>query len=229
MTIISNSLQVVIDRMAVAAAAAGRSSDEIKLIAVSKTWGAEHLEAAYRAGQRRYGESYLQEALGKMTALCALEIEWHFIGALQSNKTRAIAEQFAWVHTVDRFDLAERLAKARPISAAPLNVCLQVNISAEPSKRGVAADETASLAARVAGLHGIRLRGLMAIPRATPDQAEQRAQFASLRRLYQALNAAGLSLDTLSMGMSDDLEAAIAEGATMIRVGTALFGKRDAN
>lgn len=229
MTTILNRLQVVTDRITAAAKAAGRSVDEIQLIAVSKSWGAEHLEAAYSAGQRRFGESYLQEALDKMTALRALDIEWHFIGALQSNKTRTIAEQFAWVHTVDRFDLAERLARARPVSATPLNICLQVNISAETSKRGVAADETASLAARVAGLHGIRLRGLMAIPRATPDKAEQRAQFAALRQLYQALNAAGLSLDTLSMGMSDDLEAAIAEGATMVRVGTALFGKRDAH
>lgn len=229
MTTISNGLQVVMSRIAAAAAAADRSKDEVELIAVSKTWGAQRLQEVYAAGQRCFGESYLQEALKKMAALRELDIEWHFIGALQSNKTRTIAEHFAWVHTVDRLDLAERLAKARPASAGPLNVCLQINISAEPSKRGICADEAADLAARVAGLHGIRLRGLMAIPRATPDLGEQRAQFSALRQLYQRLNAGGLSLDTLSMGMSNDLEAAIAEGATLVRVGTALFGKRDAN
>lgn len=216
-------------RISAAAQAAGRNLDEIQLIAVSKTWGAERLREAAAAGIHRFGESYVQEALAKIAVLSDLASEWHFIGALQSNKTRAIAENFAWVHTVDRFDLAERLADARPAAAAPLNVCLQINISAEASKRGVAAAEAARLAARVAGLHGIRLRGLMAIPRPTLDTGEQRGQFRAVRAVFETLKADGFPLDTLSMGMSDDLEAAIAEGATMVRVGTALFGSRNAH
>lgn len=229
MTTISNALQAVFARIDGAAKSAGRPAQEIQLLAVSKTWPAERLQEAAAAGMRRFGESYVQEALGKINALRGLELEWHFVGALQSNKTRAVAEHFAWVHTIDRIELATRLAKARPAHLAPLNVCLQVNISAEPNKRGAAASELASLAEAVARLHGIRLRGLMAIPRASPLENEQRAQFRAVRELYEALKTQGFPLDTLSMGMSDDLEAAIAEGATIVRIGTALFGARDAH
>lgn len=229
MTTISTSLQVVLARIAAAALAVGRHPDEIQLIAVSKTWPAPRVRDARTAGIGRFGESYVQEALGKISVLQELGIEWHFIGALQGNKARRVAEHFAWVHTIDRVELAERLAKTRPASLGPLNVCLQVNISNEASKSGVAPSEVANLAARVARLRGIRLRGLMAIPRATRVEQEQRAQFRAMRTLFEALKTEGFPLDTLSMGMSEDLEAAIAEGATMVRVGTALFGSRDAH
>jgi pyridoxal phosphate enzyme (YggS family) len=209
--------------------ACGRAPGSAGLIAVSKTFPAAAVREAYAAGQRRFGENYLQEALGKIAALKHLTgIEWHFIGPLQSNKTRPVAEHFDWVHSVDRLKVAERLSAARPASLAPLEVCIQVNISAEASKSGVSPDEALALAQAVAGLPRLRLRGFMGIAEPTTDRAKQRRQFASLRELLEQARAAGLALDTLSMGMSDDLEAAIAEGATLLRIGTAIFGRRAA-
>jgi len=177
-------------------------------------------------GVRRFGENYLQEALQKIEALADLDLEWHFIGPIQSNKTRAIAEHFDWVHSVDRLKIARRLNEQRPAALAPLNVCLQLNVSAEQSKSGAEPAQLAALAAEVAALPRLRLRGLMAIPAATEDVARQRAAFRCMGEAQAQLQAAGLELDTLSMGMSGDLEAAIAEGATLVRIGTALFGPR---
>jgi PLP dependent protein len=176
--------------------------------------------------QRAFGENYLQEALEKIEVLRETALEWHFIGPIQSNKTRAIAENFAWVHSVERDRIAQRLHDARPQSLAPLNICVQVNVSGEASKSGVAPDEVAALADAVAALPRLRLRGLMAIPEPAPDATLRRRRFSMLRELQQALIARGHALDTLSMGMSDDLEDAIAEGATIVRVGTAVFGRR---
>lgn len=222
-------LQGVLDRIDVAARAAGRDPASVGLVAVSKTFPAARLREAFDAGQRQFGENYLQEALPKLEALADLPLVWHYIGPIQSNKTRAIAEHFAWVHSVDRLRIAERLSEQRPPHLPPLEVCLQVNISDEPSKSGVVVGDTPALIAAVAGLPGLRLRGLMAIPEPTDDPGRQRAQFRRLRELRDAANAAGglpAPLDTLSMGMSDDLESAIAEGATLIRVGRAIFGAR---
>lgn len=226
MATIAGALQAVNARIAQAARAAGREPKAVRLLAVSKTWPAEALREAYRAGQTAFGESYLQEALAKMAQLADLPLEWHFIGPIQSNKTRPIAECFAWVHSVDRAKIAQRLSQARPEGLPPLDVCLQVNLSREASKSGVAPDQAADLAREVAALPRLRLRGLMAIPRATADYAAQRAQFGALRALLEQLRREGLPLDTLSMGMSDDLEAAVAEGATLVRVGSAIFGHR---
>ena len=197
------------------------------LLAVSKTFPPGHIEAAYAAGQRAFGENHAQEAVEKITLLAALPLEWHFIGPIQSNKTSLIAPRFEWVHSVEREKIAERLNAARPEGAAPLNVCIQVNVSGEATKSGVAPGEEARLADAIARLPRLKLRGLMAIPEPTADTSLQRRRFALLRELKEKLCARGHALDTLSMGMSDDLEAAIMEGATIVRVGTAIFGPRN--
>lgn len=196
------------------------------LLAVSKTFSPEAVREVFRAGQTRFAESYVQEAIAKIAALQDLPIEWHFIGPIQSNKTRAIAERFAWVHSVDKLKIAERLSAQRPAASPALQVCLQVNVSGEDSKSGVPPGEVAELAHAVARLPNLHLRGLMAIPAPSEEVAVQRSSFAQLRELRDRLNREGLQLDTLSMGMSDDLAAAIAEGATMVRIGTAIFGDR---
>ncbi len=210
-----------------AAQQAGRQAAEITLLAVSKTFPAASVRQAYAAGQHAFGENYLQEALDKMAALHDLPLEWHFIGPIQSNKTRAIAEHFAWVHSVDRLKIAERLSAQRPSGMAPLNICIQVNVSGEESKSGAAPDEVEQLAKQIAQLPYLRLRGLMAIPAPAPDSAAQRVPFAHLRKLMHYLNGRGLRLDTLSMGMSQDMRAAIQEGATIVRIGSAIFGQRN--
>lgn len=216
-------LQAVAGRVADAALAAGRRPDGIRIVAVSKTFPPDLIRAAFAAGQRDFGENYVQEAVEKLDALTDLPITWHYIGPIQSNKTRTIAERFDWVHSVDRLKIAERLSAQRPPHLPPLEICLQVNVSGEESKSGVAPVEVKPLAAAVAQLPGLRLRGLMAIPEPTDDVALQRSRFATLRQLR---DATGLGLDTLSMGMSDDLESAIAEGATIVRIGRAIFGDR---
>ena len=226
MTTIAANLQAVRERIGRAAQAAGRPPAGITLIAVSKAFPAEKIAEAYAAGQRVFGESYLQEAVEKVTRLSHLQIQWHFIGPVQSNKTRAIAEHFQWVHSVEREKIAVRLNEARPAHLPPLDVCIQVNVSGEGSKSGVAPGTELALARAVIALPRLRLRGLMAIPEPTTDIRLQRRRFALLREIRDKLGAAGIALDTLSMGMSDDFEAAIAEGATMVRVGTAIFGQR---
>ncbi len=223
---IPENLQAVKERIAGAARAAGRDPAAVALLAVSKTHAPALIEQAFGAGQRAFGENYVQEALDKMGTLARLPIEWHLVGPLQSNKTRLVAERFHWVHTVEREKIARRLSEQRPEGKAPLQVLVQVNVSAEASKSGVAPREAGALAHAVAALPGLRLRGLMAVPEPTPDQTIQRARFGELRALYEALQREGLVLDTLSMGMSDDMEAAIAEGSTMVRIGTAIFGER---
>ena len=227
----------VLARIAAAARAAGRDPGTVRLLAVSKTFGADRVLALAACGQRAFGENYLQEAIPKMAACCgpqgpgspersAAALEWHFIGPIQSNKTRAIAEHFDWVHSVEREKVAHRLSQQRPDGLAPLQVCIQVDVSGEATKSGCEPHEAPALARTIAGLPRLRLRGLMAIPAPTTDPRRQRAQFARLRDVLEAVCAQGTPLDTLSMGMSDDLEAAIAEGATIVRVGTALFGAR---
>lgn len=227
MTTIASNLQAVRNAMTAAAIEAGRAPDGVSLLAVSKTFAPEAIRAAYMAGQTRFAESYIQEALHKIAALRDLPIEWHHIGPIQSNKTRAIAEHFAWVHSVDRLKIAERLSVQRPVHLPPLQACLQVNISGEASKSGVPPGEVAQLAMQVAHLPHLRLRGLMAVPEPSDDVNAQRAAFARLRELFEQLKRRGLQLDTLSMGMSHDFAAAIAEGATMVRIGSAIFGKRN--
>jgi len=228
MTSIAANLQAVRARIAAACIAAGRPAESVQLLAVSKTWPAAGVREAVAAGQRAFGENYVQEAADKAAELAGMDIEWHFIGPLQSNKTRPVAEGFAWVHSVDRLKIAERLAVQRPPALPSLNVCLQVNVSGEASKSGCAPEQSVALAAAIGVLPGLRLRGLMAIPEPTGDVARQRRQFALLRHTLERINAElGFRLDTLSMGMSDDLEAAIMEGATIVRVGTAIFGQRD--
>ena len=226
MTTITSNLQAVRDVIAAAAAKAGRQASDVRLLAVSKTFAAAALREACRAGQTCFAESYVQEALDKIAALNDIPIEWHYIGPIQSNKTRAIAENFAWVHSVDRLKIAERLSGQRPAQLPPLQICLQVNISMEASKSGVAPDELDALAQAVAQLPGLKLRGLMAVPAPSDDVVVQRAPFARLREMRDRLNRQGLQLDTLSMGMSHDFAAAIAEGATIVRIGTAIFGDR---
>ena len=226
MTVIASNLQAVNEVIAQAVSMAQRSRDEVMLLAVSKTFPAAVVRAAYQAGQRAFGESYLQEALDKIEALSDLPLQWHFIGPIQSNKTRAIAEHFSWVHSVDRLKIAERLSEQRPANLPPLNVCIQVNVSGEASKGGVAPEGLAQLAQAVAKLPGLTLRGLMAIPAPVYNEEEQRRPFARLRELKRQLETQGLTLDTLSMGMSDDMEAAVRQGATIVRIGTAIFGKR---
>lgn len=219
-------MQNIAERIAQAAAVSGRDPSAIRLLAVSKTWPVESLREAAAAGQRAFGESYVQEAIDKVDALAGEGLEWHFIGPLQSNKTRPVANAFAWVHSVDRLKIAQRLSEQRDVHLPPLQVCIQVNVSGEASKSGVAPEALPELARAVAALPRLQLRGLMTIPEPTPDVALQRARFASLRHMLDALNGEGMALDTLSMGMSDDLEAAIAEGSTIVRVGTAIFGSR---
>ena len=219
-------LRAVRERVARAAAAAGRSAESVTLLAVGKAQPLELLAAAADCGVGDFGESYLQEALQKIAALQERALTWHFIGRIQANKTRPIAESFAWVHAVDRLKIAERLAAQRPFHAPPLNVCLQVNVAAEATKGGVTPAELPALAAAVAQLPRLALRGLMCIPPEEIEPARQRAWFARLRVLKDELNRTGLSLDTLSMGMSADFEAAIQEGATLVRLGTILFGAR---
>ncbi|MCA1924649.1 MAG: YggS family pyridoxal phosphate-dependent enzyme [Thiobacillus sp.] len=213
-------------RISAAARQAGRDPGSLCLLAVSKTFDAAAVRAMAACGHRAFGENYVQEAQGKIAALARLQLEWHFIGPIQSNKTRPIAERFAWVHSVDRLKIAERLSAQRPSGLLPLSVCIEVNISGETSKSGVAPAELPALAAAVAALPGLRLRGLMAIPAPVSGMAAQRAAFRRVRELFDDLRARGHALDTLSMGMSNDLEAAILEGATLVRVGTALFGSR---
>ncbi|MEI8384617.1 MAG: YggS family pyridoxal phosphate-dependent enzyme [Nitrosomonadaceae bacterium] len=226
MTTVASNLQNVKDRIVRVAQSIGRQPNEITLLAASKTNPADALREAWVAGQTIFGENYLQEALAKMPALADLPIEWHFIGPIQSNKTRRIAENFAWVHSVDRAKVADRLSKDRSESLPPLQVCLQVNVSGEDSKSGVEPEELAALAAHVVNLPHLKLRGLMAVPELTTATALQRSQFHLLRELYEQLKSDGYELDTLSMGMSEDMDIALAEGATMVRVGTAIFGPR---
>jgi pyridoxal phosphate enzyme (YggS family) len=226
MAAIEEGLKAVRQRIALAARLANRNPDDIRLVAVSKTFAPDAIRAAFAAGQRAFGESYVQEALDKMRQLRDLPIEWHFVGPIQSNKTRPIAEHFDWVHAVDRLKIAERLSSARGETQPPLQVCVQVNLSGETTKSGVRPDELVPLARAIERLPRLRLRGLMAIPRAVEDFQAQRAQFHALVLLRDELAAAGIVTDTLSMGMTDDLEAAIAEGATMVRIGRAIFGER---
>lgn len=223
-------LRDVRERMAVAAARAGRAPESISLLAVSKTFGSEAVRAAYGAGQRAFGENYVQEALGKIAQLADLtDIEWHFIGRIQANKTRQIATHFHWVHGLVDFDHARRLSEQRPAGWPPLQVCIQVNLSGEDSKAGVAPREVGDLIAACATLQGLRVRGLMALPAALEGEAAQRVPFRALRALRDRLAMPGLPLECLSMGMSADLEAAILEGATLVRIGTAIFGGRSYN
>jgi PLP dependent protein len=224
---IDDKLAKVTARIHQAANAAGRDPQSVQLIAVSKTQPPEAIAQAYAWGQRRFGENYLQEALEKQIALQQLpDIEWHFIGPIQSNKTRAIAGHFQWVHTVDRLKIAQRLNEQRPLHLPALNVCVQVNIDDESTKSGVSLAELPALIRGIMPLANLKLRGLMAIPAATDDPARQRKAFAKLRSAQQVLNLQGFRMDTLSMGMSGDMEAAIAEGATFVRVGTDIFGAR---
>lgn len=225
-TSISERLAVIRERIAVAARAHQRPPDSITLLAVSKGHPASAIRDAYAAGQRCFGESYLQEAVPKANALTDLAIEWHFIGQIQSNKTRPITGLFAWVHGVDRLKIAQRLNDQRPDDRPALNVCLQVKLSGESAKGGVDAGDLPALAHAVLALPRLRLRGLAAIPEPTTDPAHQRRAFRQLRLAGEQLAASGIAIDTLSMGMSTDFEAAIAEGATMVRIGTAIFGSR---
>lgn len=224
MSTIAENIAKVGARIREAAQASQHNLADIGLLAVSKTKPAAAIREAYAAGLRDFGENYLQEALEKQAELSDLHLIWHFIGPIQSNKTRPIAEHFDWVHSVDRLKIAQRLSEQRPAHLPPLNICLQVNVSAEDSKSGCSPEALPELAKAIAALPNLRLRGLMAIPEPTDDVAAQHAAFAQLRQLRDDL---ALNLDTLSMGMSHDLEAAIAEGATWVRIGTALFGARD--
>jgi pyridoxal phosphate enzyme (YggS family) len=231
---ISENLQLVQHRIANSAQAAGRDPASITLLAVSKTFDVQAVLAAAKAGQRAFGENYVQEAIDKIAATRDmrahnpdLQLEWHFIGPIQSNKTRQIAEHFDWVHSVDRLKIAQRLSEQRPANMPPLQICLQVNVSGEATKSGLEPDELLELARAVVLLPNICLRGLMAIPEPTEDVQQQRAAFAKLRFMQNDLQAVGIQTDTLSMGMSADMDAAIAEGATIVRIGTAIFGVRD--
>jgi len=228
---IADKIAQVNARIASACAAARRPVQSVTLLAVSKTFAAEDVAAAHAAGQRRFGENYVQEALAKIVALADLRPrpEWHLIGPLQSNKTRVVAETFDWVHSIERVQIAERLSAQRPAALTPLSICLQVNVSGEASKSGVAPAELSRLAHAVAALPRLRLRGLMAIPAPALGIEAQRAPHRLLRACFESLRREGLDLDTLSAGMSDDLEAAILEGATMVRIGTAIFGSRAAS
>ncbi len=225
---IHENLQHVHRRIGQACAEVARPVQSVALLVVSKTFKATAVREAFAAGERRFAESYVQEGMEKIAALDDLrsQIEWHLIGPLQSNKTRVVAEQFDWVHSIDRIKIAQRLSEQRPYHLPPLQVCVQVNISGQSSKSGVEPQDAVALALTVAGLPRLRLRGLMAIPEAASDEAMQRAPHRALHGLLRVLHAQGLQLDTLSMGMSADLEAAIAEGATLVRVGSAIFGNR---
>lgn len=226
---IENNITLVTARVNQAAIAAGRSPDEILLLAVSKTRSAEDIRSAINAGIRQFGENYLQEAIEKIAQLAAENVQWHFIGPIQSNKTRLVAENFSWAHSVDRLKIAQRLSEQRPSGLPPLNICLQVNIDNEASKSGFATEETEAAALAIAQLPGLKLRGLMAIPRAEPTYDQQIVAFRALADLRDRINQSldnPEKLDTLSMGMSSDLEAAISQGSTIVRVGTDIFGKR---
>ncbi|MCE9685234.1 YggS family pyridoxal phosphate-dependent enzyme [Shewanella sp. AS16] len=229
MTTITDRLAQAQHRIALAAQKCARDPADITLLAVSKTKPLAQIIAAYEAGQRRFGENYVQEGESKIIALKAdyPDIEWHFIGPLQSNKSRIVAEHFDWMHTLSREKIAQRLSEQRPAGMAPLNVCIQINVSQEESKSGVAPEHMLPLAAAIAGLSGLCLRGLMAIPTATYDYELQRREFAQLQQLFQQLQAHYPEVDTLSMGMSNDLETAIAQGSTLVRIGSAIFGERD--
>jgi hypothetical protein len=228
MATIAENLQRVRDRISQACSRFARANDSVELLAVSKTFPGVTVREAVAAGQRRFGENYVQEAVAKITELADLrtQLEWHLIGPLQSNKTRLVAEHFDWVHTIDRLKVAERLSEQRPPELPPLQVCIQVNTSGEDSKSGVAPADALALARAVSALPRLRLRGVMALPAPTTDPADQAQELARVRAVYDALRDQGLPLDTLSMGMSQDLEAAIAQGSTLVRVGTALFGNR---
>jgi PLP dependent protein len=224
MSTIADNIGLVSQRIRAAADAVQRDANSIHLLAVSKTKPAQAVREAYAAGMCDFGENYLQEALGKQAELTDLPLSWHFIGPIQSNKTRAIAEHFDWVHSVDRLKIAQRLSEQRPAELPPLNICIQVNVSGEDSKSGCTPADLPALATAISALPRLKLRGLMAIPEPTEDRAAQDAAFAAVQSLQASLN---LPLDTLSMGMSHDLESAIAQGATWVRIGTALFGARD--
>ncbi|MDK2124258.1 YggS family pyridoxal phosphate-dependent enzyme [Parachitinimonas caeni] len=226
-TTLENARQTILSRISTAERTAGRSAGAVSLLAVSKTFPASAVRELYLAGQYAFGENYVQELVAKSDALADLPgLIWHFIGPLQSNKTRAVAERAHWVHSIDRLKIAERLSSQRPTHLPSLNVCLQVNVSGEASKSGCQPEDAVSLAAEIAELPRLTLRGLMCIPEPTDDLQRLRQQFISLRQLFEQLQKAGYPLDTLSMGMSADLELAIAEGATLVRVGTAIFGAR---
>jgi pyridoxal phosphate enzyme (YggS family) len=227
MNMMKHRIETVVDQIDRFAQSGARSPSEIELIAVSKTRSGAEIRQAWESGLTRFGESYLQEAIEKQKALTDLPIEWHFIGPIQSNKTKPIAEHFAWVHSVDRLRIAQRLSNQRPETLPPLQICLQVNIDGEESKSGIEPDAVEELAHQIAALPRLTLRGLMAIPAPTDSLEAQRIPFQKLRQLFDRLNQQGFTLDTLSMGMSDDLEAAILEGSTQVRIGTALFGVRD--
>ena len=226
MTTIGSNLQTVRDRIAAACAGAQRPVTDVTLLAVSKTFGPEAVREAHRCGQRAFGENYIQEAVDKMALLADLSLEWHCIGPVQSNKTRLVAQHFDWMHTVDRLKIAQRLAEQRPEGRAPLNVCIQVNIDGGVAKSGVAPADALALARDVAQLPNLRLRGLMTIPEPAEGYEAQVAVHARAATLFAQLRDAGLALDTLSMGMTGDLEAAVAAGSTMLRIGTAIFGGR---
>ncbi len=225
MTIISNSLQVIQTNILQAKNRVNRQ-DNVKLVAVSKTQDAERLREAYRAGQTVFGENYVQEAIVKQNLLGDCNIEWHFIGPIQSNKTQLIAQHFTWVQSVDRLKIAQRLSKARDITLPPLNICIQINSSNEASKSGIQSQELIDLATEITKLPNLKLRGLMAIPAPTSDVAKQRQQFKVVREAFMLLQQNGFDIDTLSIGMSDDYVAAIEEGATIVRIGSAIFGAR---
>ncbi|NMM14683.1 MAG: YggS family pyridoxal phosphate-dependent enzyme [Rhodoferax sp.] len=226
MTMIQTQLQTVRDRITAACLAAGRAPDAVALLAVSKTFDAPAVAEAHAAGQTAFGENYIQEALQKITALRHLPLQWHCIGPIQSNKTRLVAEHFDWVHTVDRLKVAQRLSEQRPAGLPPLQVCLQVNVDGGDTKSGVPPEAALALARHVAALPHLQLRGIMSIPEPAPDFVAACVLFARVKAVFDALNAAGLALDTLSMGMSADMEAAIHAGSTLVRVGTAIFGGR---
>ena len=228
MATIANNLQLVRSRISQACLTVQRPSDSVTLLAVSKTFPAENVRDAFNAGQKLFGENYVQEALDKIEALSDIraQIEWHLIGPLQSNKTRPVAEAFDWVHTVDRLKIAQRLSEQRPDSLPPLQVCVQVNTSGEDSKSGCAPEEALALAQAVAKLPRLKLRGIMALPAPSPDPAVQHEALKQVCTHFAQWQAAGLDVDTVSMGMSNDLEAAVQEGATMVRIGTAIFGHR---
>jgi pyridoxal phosphate enzyme (YggS family) len=226
MTMIASNLQQLRARMMRACTQAGRAPDSVSLLAVSKTFGADAVREAYAQGQTAFGENYIQEAVDKITALQGLPLQWHCIGPIQSNKTRLVAQHFDWVHTVDRLKTAQRLSAQRPANLAPLQVCIQVNVDGGSTKSGVVPNDALALAQQVAALPQLQLRGLMCIPEPAPDFVAACAVFTRARALFDAINDAGVPLDTLSMGMSADLEAAVASGSTLVRVGSAIFGTR---
>jgi pyridoxal phosphate enzyme (YggS family) len=228
MTMIGDKLQQVRTRIVTACTALGRDPASVRLLAVSKTFDADAVRAAHAAGQRAFGENYVQEGVAKIEALADLraQLEWHCIGPLQSNKTRVVAAHFDWVHSIDRLKIAERLAEQRPAGLPPLQVCLQVNVDGGANKSGLAPEDAVALAQAVAALPRLRLRGLMAIPEPAPDFASQRALFLRAAAVFEQIRRAGIAVDTLSLGMSADLEAAVAAGSTMVRIGTAIFGPR---